>query len=227
MEFFCFCSPLEVVQVLYELAACCSEIMETLEEDMFILILFLTSGRAMSEREHGKYDPPSWDGNPTSWRHYQDEVRIWTLGQDLDVKYCLAARLIRNLTGPARRAALTIAEADLLAIDSNKKIGIQNVMAKLKETFGDDSVVRKGESIEEFFGKVADSRYRRQAGERLVDWITRWDEGVHKLEEDGIKLLSVKEIAGWFFLKMSALSPQRTELVLTKTPQTSSTKSSI
>ena len=96
---------------------------------IFILILFLTSGCAMSEREHGKNDPPSWDGNPTSWRHYQDEVRIWTLGQDLDVKYCLAARLIRNLTGPARRAALTIAEADLLAIDSNKKIGIQNVMA--------------------------------------------------------------------------------------------------
>ena len=125
-----------------------------------------------------------------------DEVRIWTLGQDLEVKYCLAARLIRNLTGATRRAALSIPEADLLATDQNKKAGIQAVMLKLKETFGDDSVVRKGESLEEFFGKVSDSKYRRQTGERLVDWITRWDEGVQKLEEDGIKLLSVKEIAG-------------------------------
>ena len=41
---------------------------------------------------------------------------------------------------------------------------------------------------------------------------------MQKLEEDGIKLLSVKEVAGWFFLKMAALSPQRNELVLTKTP---------
>ena len=127
--------------------------------------------------------PPTWDGNPSSWRHYQDEVKIWTLGQDLDVKYCLAARLVRNLTGPARRAAFALPEAALMATDENKKAGIENVMKKLKETFGDDSYVRKGESLEEFFGKVSDSRYRRQSGERLVDWITRWDEGVHKARQ--------------------------------------------
>ena len=39
-EFFCSCSPLEVVQVLFELAALCSETMETLEEEILILFLF-------------------------------------------------------------------------------------------------------------------------------------------------------------------------------------------
>ena len=90
------------------------------------------------DREHGKNDPPTWDGNPGTWRPFKDEVRIWTLGQDLEVKYCFAARLIRNLTGAARRAALSIPEADLLATDQNKKAGIQAMMLRLKETFGDD-----------------------------------------------------------------------------------------
>ena len=83
------------------------------------------------DREHGKNDPLTWDGNPGTWRPFKDEVRIWTLGQDLEVKYCLAARLIRNLTGAARRAALSIPEADLLPTDQNKKAGIQAVMLKL------------------------------------------------------------------------------------------------
>ena len=106
------------------------------------ILLFLTLnlqfklvlGSAMGDRDTRQNDPPSWDGNTTTWRHYQDEVRIWTLGQDLDVTYCLASRLIRNLSGAARRAALTVAEDDLLAIERNKKAGIQNVMAKLRET---------------------------------------------------------------------------------------------
>ena len=82
------------------------------------------------DREHGKNDPPTWDGNPGTCRPFKDEVRIWTLGQDLEEKYCLEARLIRNLTGAARRAALSIPEADLLATDQNKKAGIQAVIER-------------------------------------------------------------------------------------------------
>eukprot|EP00959_Pyramimonas_sp_CCMP1952_P230971 4828503-Pyramimonas_sp.AAC.1 len=51
---------------------------------------------------------PHWDGNPASWHTYKDEVRIWTLGLNLDVPYSLAARMIRKLKGAARRKALTL-----------------------------------------------------------------------------------------------------------------------
>ena len=40
-EFFCSCSFLELTQILSEVAALCFEIMETLEERIFILMLFL------------------------------------------------------------------------------------------------------------------------------------------------------------------------------------------
>ncbi len=122
-----------------------------------IIHIFVACGSAMADHRDNRNDQPTWDGNPTTWRPFKDEVRIWTLGCDADVKYCIAARLVRNLTGPARRAALTLKEDELQPTDVNKKAGIQAVMAKLMKTFGDDSVVRKGESLEEFFGKVADS----------------------------------------------------------------------
>ena len=126
---------------------------------ILIIYVFVNLGGAMShDHREGRNGPPTWDGNPTMRRPFKDEVRIWTLGCDLEVKYCIAARLVRNLTGPARRAALTLKYDELLATDSNKKAGIENEMKKLQDTFGDDSVVRKGESLEEFFGKVTDSK---------------------------------------------------------------------
>ncbi len=70
---------------------------------------------------------------------------------------------------------MTLGEDELKATDQDKKAGITNVMKKLADTFGDDSVSRRGESLEEFFGKVSDSKYRRNTGERIVDWITRWE----------------------------------------------------
>ena len=49
---------------------------------------------------------PQWDGNPTSWRRYKDEVRVWLLAERTDnISYSLAARLIQRLTGAARRVA--------------------------------------------------------------------------------------------------------------------------
>ena len=46
---------------------------------------------------------PSWNGNPETWQQYKEDVRIWTLGTKLDVEYSLAARLVSNLRGAARR----------------------------------------------------------------------------------------------------------------------------
>ena len=58
---------------------------------------------------------PSWNGHPDGWKNYKEEVRIWMLGSKLDVQYCLAARLVENLSGPARQIGLRMAEAELEA----------------------------------------------------------------------------------------------------------------
>ncbi|CAE8596863.1 unnamed protein product [Polarella glacialis] len=51
---------------------------------------------------------PTWDGNPTGWQRYLEELLLLLASEDLDVKYCIAARVIQNLTGSARRCALRI-----------------------------------------------------------------------------------------------------------------------
>ena len=44
---------------------------------------------------------------------FRDEVRVWRLGENLNVKYSLAARLVSGLSGPARMTCMTM-DADQL-----------------------------------------------------------------------------------------------------------------
>ena len=59
---------------------------------------------------------PAWNGDPSGWKSYRDEVRIWALGEKLDVEYSLAARLVSRLGGPARRAAMGLKDSDLMPL---------------------------------------------------------------------------------------------------------------
>ena len=45
---------------------------------------------------------PGWDGNPQTWWRYKQDVELWLEGEDLEVKYSLAARMVQKLTGTAR-----------------------------------------------------------------------------------------------------------------------------
>ena len=67
-----------------------------------------------SDKEDGKRRIPSWDSNPATFYEYKDAVKIWALGENLDVNYCVAARLIPHLSGAAYTVATTIAEEDLM-----------------------------------------------------------------------------------------------------------------
>ena len=57
---------------------------------------------------------PGWDGNPATFATYRDEVRIWQLGENLDVHYSLAARLIQRLSGAAERRGLSMPDMELM-----------------------------------------------------------------------------------------------------------------
>ena len=37
---------------------------------------------------------PQWDGDPSGWRDYQQEVRLYKTGENLEVDWSVAARLV-------------------------------------------------------------------------------------------------------------------------------------
>ena len=51
---------------------------------------------------------PTWNGNAAKWESFRDEIRVWRLGETLNVKYSLAARLVSGLSGPAQLTCMTM-----------------------------------------------------------------------------------------------------------------------
>ena len=41
----------------------------------------------------------TWNGNAAKWESSRDEIRVWRLGENLNVKCSLAARLVSGLSG--------------------------------------------------------------------------------------------------------------------------------
>ena len=133
---------------------------------------------------------PSWDGNPEKWRSYRDEVRVWLLGTNLDVPYSIAARLVGQLRGSARRVGLAMSDDDLApdrgvpdrpgpevegrpgppvpGRPPNLRRGVDNLMARL-EQLAPQEATRRGGYMKAFF---KDEAYKRRPGERIAEWIS-------------------------------------------------------
>ena len=92
---------------------------------------------------------------------FRDEVRIWILAEDMDVKHCVATRLISNLHASARRATIGMDEKELLPTKGAdgapldkagaNKLGVRNDMEKLEADLGQQKPERKGDTLHEFF----------------------------------------------------------------------------
>ena len=170
---------------------------------------------------------PSWNGNPESWETYRDEVRIWLLGVKVDVDYCLAARLVSQLRGPARRIGLAMTDDELSAdppappaeegqprparTRAQSVAGINRLLSRL-ESLAPQMHQRRGTYMREFF---KEERYARRPGERLTDWLPRWDLGLERLRRDGVDLAGIDDLSGWYFLEHARLGETRLELVRT------------
>ena len=64
---------------------------------------------------HGDDDKPRiprWNGDPSRFQHWKDEVRIYKLGENLNVNRSVAARLVGGLSGPARKVGLSMSDDD-------------------------------------------------------------------------------------------------------------------
>ena len=127
-----------------------------------------------------------WAGVITSgWRDYQQEVRLYKTGGNLEVNWSVAARMVGGLRGAARRVGLAMTDQELLPKADRKRRGIEALMARLETELGQQRPQKKGESLEMFF---ASNKLQRKRGERITDYITRFEEGIKTLQDNEINL---------------------------------------
>ena len=62
--------------------------------------------------------------------------------------------------------------------------------------------------------------YRRR-GERITDWLTRFDEAEDQLHETGIEMADISEIKGYFLFTRAGLNEERRERLLGSLPDDS------
>ena len=168
---------------------------------------------------------PAWNGNPATWEVYKDEVRIWLLGALVNVEYCLAARLVGQLRGPARQIGLSMSGQELWVDPPSEPptaggpapprtrqqatAGVDRLLKKL-ERLAPQVHQRRGLYMRDF---LKDERFARRSGERIADWIPRWERGLELLRTDGIDLNQIANLSGWYFLEHSRIGESRTDMV--------------
>jgi len=161
---------------------------------------------------------PKFNGDPTQWNNYKDEVRVWLLAEKQDVDFCLAARLVRGLSGIARRVCLKMTKEELSArpatetTPADMERGVNNVLNKLEEGLGMTKASRKGTALDEF---LATRRFWRLRQEPISSWLSRCDLGVSELHDQGVDLRGIPDILGWYLLPMANLDSERRERVVT------------
>jgi len=186
---------------------------------------------------------PRWDGNPSTWRRYKSEVQLWLAGEDVKVSYNLAARVIQNLSGSARRCALTLDLSQLeprqpspvdipvpddgethgtvaTSIQSRSDLcaGVYKLLDFLESSLQPGPATRKGSAMAEFFAKKS---YWRRTGERISDYITRFDSALQDMREAGFDAEASPDLAGWWFVHMLGLTEERCERILSALPDES------
>ena len=58
-------------------------------------------------------------GDPSGWRDYQQEVRLYKTGENLEVNWSFAARLVGGIREAARRVDFAMTEQALLPTARN------------------------------------------------------------------------------------------------------------
>ena len=169
---------------------------------------------------------PQWDGDPSGWRDYQQEVRLYKTGKNLEVNWSVAARLVGGLRGAARRVGLAMTDQELLPTARNitdnlerkadrSRRGIEALMTRLEAELGQQRPQKKGESLEMFF---ASNKLQRKRGERITDYITRFEEGIKTLQDSDINLLTIDDVPGWMLMRKASLTQERRELLIAALP---------
>ena len=128
---------------------------------------------------HDRSHIPKWGGNPLGWKLYSQEVKMWQLGESLNVSYVVSARLVGVLSGPACRACMRMTREQLYPAAESRsqsnESGIKVVLKHLEDSFCQKSISKKGEVLSEF---IAGHKAHRRRGERISDWLMRYTESI-------------------------------------------------
>ena len=140
----------------------------------------------MSDDHHGRRGdgggwaaPPSWDGDPTRFRTYQQEVLLWYDTLSDAPEYSCGARLVRGLTGVARKTGRGLDRALLRGTPGSPAVpasgddpddegytaaipetrpdpvpGINYLFEALGELIGQSPVLRRGEAMKAFYERL-------------------------------------------------------------------------
>ena len=107
---------------------------------------------------------PNWDGSPSTWLAFEEEVEWWLETEPLNVEYNLAARFVIRQTGVARRRAQQLDVRELRAQQAvfdpdNPEVllqpadltkGIRRVMQEFRDMLAITPTTAKGESLARF-----------------------------------------------------------------------------
>ena len=183
-------------------------------------------GLADMEPKSERMSLSQWDGDPSGWRDYQQEVRLYKTGENLEVNWSVAARLVGGLRRAARRVCLAMTDQELLPTarnitdslerkaDRNRR-GIEALMTRLEAELGQQRPQKKGESLEIFF---VSNMLQRKRGERITDYITRFEEGIKTLEDNDINLLTIDDVPGRMLMRKASLTQERRERLIAALP---------
>ena len=168
--------------------------------------------------EHGGWDRiPCWNGDKKVWKAFQRDVEIWIETEKLDVDYSLGARLLRRLSGTAKRFGDNIELSKLRRGEGNETeartsrnqmtAGIRALMKHLEDSMGLESATRAGE-VQDFFYK----KLQRRAGQTMSEWVNVYHKAMLDMEEQKCPLAETSK--GWHLFEKSALSLERQERLL-------------
>ena len=103
--------------------------------------------------------------------------------------------------------ARNIPDDGALKADRNRR-GVEALMARLETELGQQRPQKKGERLEMFF---ATNTLQRKRGERVTDYITRFEEGIKTLQDNEINLLTIADVPGWMLMRKASLTQERRE----------------
>ena len=166
------------------------------------------------------------DSDPNGWRDDQQEVRLYRTGENLEVNWSIAARLVGGLKGVAGRVGLAITDQELLPsarnipdngerkADRNRR-GIEALMTRLETRLGQQRPQIKGESVETF---SATNKLQRERGERVTDNSTRFEDGIKTLQDHEMNLLTIDDVPGWMRMRKASLAQEGRERLIAALP---------
>eukprot|EP00959_Pyramimonas_sp_CCMP1952_P182588 3818433-Pyramimonas_sp.AAC.1 len=98
---------------------------------------------------------------------------------------------------------------------NRNQVGIENVLQPLEAKSGQQKPVQKGETLEQF---SESTQHRRRRGERMTDWLIRFDTGLQQLRENEVDLDALDDVAGWFLMRKAGPTAERRECVVGNLP---------